>query len=41
MRLIQTVCDQVAVLASGEVIACDDPAVCLRRPEVRKAYFGK
>jgi branched-chain amino acid transport system ATP-binding protein len=41
MRLIQMVCDQVAVLASGEVIACDEPAVCLHRPEVRKAYFGK
>lgn len=41
MRLIETVCDQVAVLASGEVIACDEPVACLRRPEVRKAYFGK
>ncbi|MEV5826830.1 ABC transporter ATP-binding protein [Spirillospora sp. NPDC052242] len=41
MRLIQEICDQVAVLASGEVIACDVPARCLRRPEVRKAYFGK
>ncbi|NDU76810.1 ATP-binding cassette domain-containing protein [Actinomadura sp. DSM 109109] len=41
MRLIQEICDQVAVLASGEVIACDEPARCLRRPEVRKAYFGK
>lgn len=41
MRLIQAICDRVAVLASGEVIACDEPGVCLRRPEVRKAYFGK
>ena len=41
MRLIETVCDQVAVLASGEVIACDEPVAYLRRPEVRKAYFGK
>jgi branched-chain amino acid transport system ATP-binding protein len=41
MRMIETVCDQVAVLASGSVIACDEPVSCLRRPEVRKAYFGK
>ncbi|GAA4489086.1 ABC transporter ATP-binding protein [Actinoallomurus oryzae] len=41
MRLIQAICDRVAVLASGEVIACDEPDLCLRRPEVRKAYFGK
>ncbi|MCP9951175.1 hypothetical protein LUX33_23975 [Actinomadura madurae] len=41
MRMIETVCDQVAVLASGEVIACDEPVRCLRRPDVRRAYFGK
>jgi branched-chain amino acid transport system ATP-binding protein len=41
MRLIQAVCDRVAVLASGEVIACDEPGPCLRLPEVRRAYFGK
>ncbi|MGI5205054.1 hypothetical protein ACQEU6_26190 [Spirillospora sp. CA-108201] len=41
MRLIQTICDQVTVLASGGVIACDDPDVRLRRPGMRKACFGK
>ncbi|GAA1928740.1 ABC transporter ATP-binding protein [Nocardioides lentus] len=41
MRLIERVCDRVAVIAAGEVIAEDAPAPCLRRPEVRRAYFGK
>jgi branched-chain amino acid transport system ATP-binding protein len=41
MRLLERACDQVAVIASGEVIAQDEPRACLRLPEVRKAYFGK
>lgn len=41
MRLLERSCDRVAVIAAGEVIAEDAPAPCLRRPEVRRAYFGK
>ena len=41
MRLLEQCCDRVAVIASGEVIAEDEPVSCLRLPEVRRAYFGK
>jgi branched-chain amino acid transport system ATP-binding protein len=41
MRLLEQACDQVAVIASGEVIAQDEPRTCLRLPVVRTAYFGK
>lgn len=41
MRLLERCCDRVAVIAAGEVIAEDEPVTCLRRPEVRRAYFGK
>ena len=41
MRLLERSCDRVAVIAAGEVIAEDEPYTCLRRPEVRRAYFGK
>ncbi|MEO6881049.1 MAG: ABC transporter ATP-binding protein [Mycobacteriaceae bacterium] len=41
MRLLERCCDRVAVIAAGEVIAEEKPAVCLRLPEVRRAYFGK
>ncbi|WP_019930193.1 ABC transporter ATP-binding protein [Nocardia sp. BMG111209] len=41
MRLLERSCDRVAVIAAGEVIAEDEPVTCLRRPEVRRAYFGK
>lgn len=41
MRLLERVCDRIAVLASGEVIAEGAPSTCLRLPEVRRAYFGK
>lgn len=41
MRLLERSCDRVAVIASGEVIAEDEPTACLRRPDVRRAYFGK
>lgn len=41
MRLLERSCDRVAVIAAGEVIAEDEPVACLRRPEVRRAYFGK
>lgn len=41
MRLIERSCDRVAVIASGSVIANEEPYSCLRLPEVRRAYFGK
>ncbi|MBD5831129.1 ABC transporter ATP-binding protein [Janibacter melonis] len=41
MRLIERCCDRIAVIAAGEVIAQDAPTPCLRRAEVRRAYFGK
>jgi len=41
MRLLEKCCDRVAVIASGEVIAEDEPITCLRLPDVRRAYFGK
>lgn len=41
MRLLERSCDRVAVIAAGQVIAEDEPATCLRLPEVRRAYFGK
>ncbi|MGX6447738.1 ABC transporter ATP-binding protein [Patulibacter sp. S7RM1-6] len=40
MRLIETVCDEVAVLAAGRTIACGPPRETLREPAVRHAYFG-
>jgi branched-chain amino acid transport system ATP-binding protein len=41
MRLIEAVCDRVAVIDAGNVIACDVPRVALAEPAVRVAYFGK
>jgi len=41
MRLLERCCDRVAVIAAGSVIAEDEPATCLRLPEVRRAYFGE
>lgn len=41
MRLLERACDRVAVIAAGQVIAEDEPVACLRRPEVRRAYFGR
>lgn len=41
MRLLESVCDRVVVIAAGEVIAEDEPFTCLRSPDVRRAYFGK
>lgn len=41
MRLLESVCDRVVVIAAGEVIAENEPFTCLRSPEVRRAYFGK
>jgi branched-chain amino acid transport system ATP-binding protein len=41
MRLLERSCDRVAVIAAGQVIAEDEPAACLRQPDVRRAYFGK
>lgn len=41
MRLLEESCDWVAVIAAGTVIAEDRPTACLRRPDVRRAYFGR
>jgi branched-chain amino acid transport system ATP-binding protein len=41
MRLLEKCCDRVAVISAGTVIAEDEPATCLRQPDVLRAYFGR
>jgi branched-chain amino acid transport system ATP-binding protein len=41
MQLLERCCNRMAVLAGGVIIAEDAPTLCLGRPEVLTAYFGK
>jgi ABC-type branched-subunit amino acid transport system ATPase component len=38
--VIQRLCDTVAVLAAGQVMACGDPATVLADTEVREVFLG-
>ena len=41
LQLIMKLCDRVAVLNEGRLIALDVPGVVQRDPKVREAYFGR
>lgn len=41
MDAVFRLADRVSVLVNGRLIACDEPAVVRRDPEVRRAYLGE